>query len=619
VVLIYENQITLTTGNELIMIELVYQLFSLISRKERAQVYWCFAAMLLMALLDVIGVASIMPFIAVISDPEAISHHTKLAWLYHELRFTNQRHFLIFLGFFVLAVLVISNTLSMLTTWLMMKFTYGREFSLSKQLFIQYIRQPYVFFLNRNTSELSKNILSEVITVINRALIPGMQLVAKLIITVFILTLLLLVDPILALVMMLMLGGTYIGIYVKVRVKLSDISKRCLNDNQKKYKVVTEALSGIKDIKLLGRENYFIELFSHYAKQHADDEAMGNIIAHLPRYILETIAFSGILIIIIYLLMVKNNIVNAMPLLALYAFASFRLMPAMQQIFTSIAFLRISKEAVNILSRDLQNHEIDHSPDIIKPSSAYPLPFQATLELRDIHFAYPNTSKPVIQALNLTIPANSTIGMVGMTGAGKSTLIDLLLGLLAAQQGDIVVDQIVVTQNNVSQWQKKIGYVPQAIYLADDTVKSNIAFGIANSAIDNHAIQHAAKMANIHHFIVNDLANGYETIIGDRGIRLSGGQRQRLGIARALYHDPDILVLDEATSSLDTITEDVILDTIRGLSRKKTIIIIAHRLTTLTECDMIHVMQDGKIISSGDYQGLLKSCTQFKNMARANS
>lgn len=600
---------------------LIRQIIGLLTPKEKASAYLCFAAMLIMALVEVIGIASIMPFMAVLSDPDAIFHHVKLKWLYEQLKFTNPHAFLIFLGFTVLGILVVSNTISMLTTWLIMRFTYARQYNLSKRLFNQYLSEPYTFFLQRNSSELTKNILTEVITVVNRAFIPGMQLVAKAIVTALILLLLLKIDPVLAFVLTFMLGGAYFSIFMTVRKKLSAISKRCQESSKQQFKLAAEAFGGIKDIKLMNREKYFMESFARHSKQQAQDEATGNIIAHLPRYALETLAFGGVLTIILYLLVMDKNISDAMPLLALYAFASFRLMPAMQQIFTSLSFLRMSKDALNTLSNDLAHvhqHVIAENTDL-PVSKPLPLIFNGALKLSDISFAYPNTAKPVFQSLNLEIPAKSTVGIVGVTGVGKSTIVDLILGLLKPQTGEILIDNLLISANNLSRWQSKIGYVPQQIFLADDTIKNNIAFGIAEHEINMAAVERAAKMANIHEFITTKLESGYDTIAGDRGIRLSGGQRQRIGIARALYHDPEVLVLDEATSSLDTVTENVILEAIQELSRKKTIIIIAHRLTTLTECDTIHVLQDGKIISSDTYDELLKTCSPFQQMARVSS
>lgn len=544
---------------------MIQKIFSLLTPKERMSAYTCFIAMLIMAFFEVIGVAAIMPFMAVLSDPEAIQHHAKLAWIYNYFNFTNNHQFLILLGFMVLGVLVISNIISMLTIWLMMRFTYARQYSLSMQIFRRYLYQPYTFFIERNPSELARNILNEVLVVVTRAFIPGMQLIAKGIVTLLILLLLLIIDPVLAFVLAFMMGGAYFAIYFKVRSKLSAISKQCLEASKQKFKIVNETFGGIKDIKLLGREKYFLETFSKYAKQHADNESVGNCIAALPRYALETIAFGGVLVIILYLLVMQKNIENALPLLALYAFASLRLMPAMQQIFTSMAFLRMSRDALNVLTKDL--HELDyHKNDSILKK---PLQFQSTLNMREIQFSYANKEKPILESFNLTIPVNSTVGIVGMTGAGKSTVVDLILGLLVPQKGQILIDQMPVSHETLPHWQSKIGYVPQMIFLADDTITNNIAFGIPADEIDIFAVKRAARMANIHDFVTKNLEKGFETVIGDRGIRLSGGQRQRIGIARALYHDPDVLVLDEATSSLDTLTEDVILEAIQGLARKK--------------------------------------------------
>jgi ABC-type multidrug transport system fused ATPase/permease subunit len=595
--------------------KLIKQILNLLTPREKISAYICFAAMLLMAFVEVIGVASIMPFMAVLSDPDAVQHHARLAWLYKHFQFSDNNSFLIFLGFGVLTVLVIGNIISMLTTWLMLRFTYASQYSLTRRLFEKYLYQPYSFFLGRNSSELTKNILTEVLTVVNRAFIPGMQLIAKAIVTLFILILLLKVDPVLAFVLTFLLGGSYLTLYGNVRKKLSSISQKCQISTKQQFKLVVEAFGGIKDIKLLGRENYFLESFSRYAKQTADGEAAGNIIAHLPRYALETIAFGGVLTIILYLLFTQKNISNAMPLLALYAFASFRLMPAMQQIFTSIAFIRMSRDAIDTLTADLA----DLHPHIQTGTASTPIDLLQQLSLSNVSFSYPNTTKPIIESLNLTIKAKSTIGIVGMTGAGKSTIVDLILGLLTPQSGEISADGKLISNSNLKSWQNKIGYVPQMIFLADDSIKNNIAFGIAETEINFAAVERAAHMANIHQFITTQLADGYETVVGDRGIRLSGGQRQRIGIARALYHDPEILVLDEATSSLDTLTENVILEAIQELSHKKTIIIIAHRLTTLTECDIIHVLKGGEIIASGTYHALLDNCTPFREMARVTS
>lgn len=596
---------------------MLLQLYSLLSPKERLQALYCFAAMVLMGLIDVIGVASIMPFIAVIADPDAVTHHAKLAWLYQYFHFTSNYRFLIFLGVLVLCVLLIGNGISMFTSWLIFKFTYAREYSLSKRLFQQYLYQPYLFFLNRNVSELSKNILTEVTEVVNHAFIPAMQLIAKSIVTILILLLLLFIDPILSLVIGGILGGAYLGIYSLARNKLSIISKHNLEDNREKYKITSEALLGIKDLKLLGREHYFLDRFAYFAKRHARNEATANVIAQLPRFALETIAFGSVLVIIIYLLMIQHQITNALPILALYAFAALRLMPALQQIFISIAFIRASKEALNTLSTDLVRViNTASASTLLTAETVSPLlRFEKEIELRNIDFYYPNSSRPIITGLNLKIPINTTIGFVGITGAGKTTIVDIILDLLKPSQGQVLIDGVPLCAENSMSWRKKIGYVPQTIYLADDSVIRNIAFGISDDNIDMMAVEKAARIANIHHFVINELAHGYDTIIGDRGIRLSGGQRQRLGIARALYHSPEILVLDEATNALDGMTESAIMDAIAAIAHRKTIIMVAHKLSALKECDQIYMFEKNGFYTVGTYQELMTHNQKFRALA----
>jgi len=596
------------------MREIIRQIYDLLSPTERLEAYGCFVAMVFMAIFEVIGIASILPFIAVIADPEALQHHAKLAWLYNQLHFQHLHHFLIFLGCSVFGILILSNVITMVATWKILNFSCMRDYTLSTKLLSRYLHQPYVFFTTRHSAELANNIISEIGRVINQAFIPLMQIAAKSIAVLFILALLLSADPILGLTILIVLGGAYSAVYLLTRRQLIAISKRCVKNIQQKHKIVSESLGGIKEIKLLGKEDRFLAAFSDYTKQYAGDRALSEVMATLPRYALEIIAFGGVLLIIIYFLFMERNLTDVTPLLALYAFASIRLMPALQQIFSAITYIRLGKEPLQLIHQDLNQQSVlpSHHPLL-------PLSFNRKLELRNISYRYPNAAKEVLAGVNLTISAKSTVGFVGLTGAGKTTIIDIILGLLSPQQGALLVDDIELNQHTIASWQRKIGYVPQSIYLTDDTVAHNIALGVQDDKIDLQRIESAARIANIHHFISNDLQDGYQTVVGDRGIRLSGGQKQRIGIARALYHDPDVLVLDEATSSLDMITENAILDAIHQLSRQKTIIIIAHRLTTLTECDVIHVLHEGEILSSGTYPQLIESCSHFSKMAMLHS
>jgi ABC-type multidrug transport system fused ATPase/permease subunit len=345
------------------------------------------------------------------------------------------------------------------------------------------------------------------------------------------------------------------------------------------------------------------------------------IISLVPRYTLEILAFGGILIIVLHVLGEERGAGQMVPLLALYSFAGYRLMPAMQNVFVNLAMVRFSLASLDILHADLTEGLNGADPErlLVKPANIQPLPFTKEFELRDVNFCYFGAQEPVLTGLNLTIPVNSTIGFVGATGSGKTTAVDIILGLLTPLSGKLLADGIEINEHNLARWQRNLGYVPQNIYLCDDTLTRNIAFGVPESEIDMEAVVRAARIANLDDFVKNELPEGYETVIGERGVRLSGGQRQRIGIARALYHDPAVLILDEATSALDGITEEAVMDAIRNLSRKKTIVMIAHRLTTVKDSDLIYILEHGKIVEYGSYNDLQISSEWFRTASGAGT
>jgi ABC-type multidrug transport system fused ATPase/permease subunit len=594
------------------------KIYSLFFYKKESQVFILLSAMLGMAFLQTAGIASILPFMAVLANPEIIHTNKYLTQLFGLFGFKTQNTFLLFLGTGVLFILIITNIFSALVTRLLIRFTSLQGHSLSELLFKQYLTQPYIFFLNRNSSDFLKNIISEVHRCTYGVFSPALDIITQLIITIFIIGLLLAMDPLLAILVILVCGGSYALVYKISRRSLLNSGKKAADSLTRRSKIVSEAFGGIKDLKLLGRETEFYKLYSIQSYEFAISETNKQTISVLPKYTLETIIFGGILLILLYLLGLKQNMDTVLPLLALYAFAGYRLMPALQRIFAGFASIRFSFPALDILFSDInednKTRDFLTAHEIKSPA----LEFKNSIALLNATYKYPNSEFPVIKNLDLTITANTTIGFVGSTGSGKTTLIDIVLGLLPINDGEFRVDGSLIDTKNVRNWQKNVGYVPQHIYLADDTVNRNIAFGIADDEIDYQAVLHAAKIANIHEFVSRDLQDGYDTILGERGIRLSGGQRQRIGIARALYRDPKVLILDEATSALDGVTENVIMDAIHSLSHKKTIIMIAHRIGTVNECDLIHVMGEGGIIASGTYNELMTSCKQFRDMAESS-
>ena len=594
--------------------EKIKKIWTLLTIGENKGLYGLIVMIVLMSLLDIVGIASIFPFLSVISNPEVIQTNTKLKWIYDSMGFTDDSHFFMALGAASFVILLVGNGFRAMTMMMLLQFTWAKHHIISTRLLSQYLYEPYVFFLNRNSSELTAYLISEVARVVSSTLIPFMQLMARTLLTLLTLGLLLVMDPIVATLVLLVIGGGYAIIYVFSRKRLSRTGEELLKHSKKMYKSLNEAFGGIKDIKILRAEEKFIEDYSVPTKEIIKCYSSQFLIAQFPRYAFEVLGFGGILLITICLIRVKNDYQQIIPLIGVYAFAAYRLLPALHQIFSDITSIRFGRATLDNIYNNYFNCSHGGRERQSEPDQA--LPFSSKIEFQNITFQYPNVQKPVLENLGLIIKANTTVGFVGDTGAGKTTAIDVLLGLLWPQQGTIVVDDTVLAAENLRSWQANIGYVPQHIYLCDDTVARNIAFGIPDDEIDHQAIERAARLANIHDFVTKELPNEYATEVGERGIRLSGGQRQRIGIARALYHDPLLLVFDEATSALDGITEDTILDSVHNLAHKKTIVIIAHRLSTVKECDVIYMLERGRIVDQGTYEELLTNNQQFRKMAK---
>ena len=373
---------------------------------------------------------------------------------------------------------------------------------------------------------------------------------------------------------------------------------------------MSEAFGAAKEVKVGGLEQACIRRFVGPAQIYAKHHATAQVVSLLPRFALEAIAFGGMLLVMLYLMAQTSSFASALPIVALYAFAGYRLMPALQQIYQSITQLRYSTLALNVLHEDLVNLQPacpSHNQEVLSLKQA--------ITLNDIHYSYPNSPHATLKGLCLSIPAGTIVGLVGTTGSGKTTTVDLILGLLEAQRGTLEIDGQIITEHNRRAWQRSIGYVPQQIYLADDTVEANIAFGVEARDIDPQAVECAAKIAGLHEFVINELPGQYKALVGERGVRLSGGQRQRIGIARALYHKPQVLILDEATSALDNLTEKAVMESIHSLRHDMTIIMIAHRLSTVKECDIIFLLVKGRLKAHGRFDDLAKRDEQFRSMA----
>ena len=596
--------------------QILKKILYLLTPHERKHAGLLLALIVIMALLEVIGVASILPFMAVLTNPNLIEVNFFLNSMFKASKIfgvETSQDFLFFLGILVFALLVISLALKTLTTYLQFHFVYMREFSIGKRLIQSYLRQPYSWFLTRHSADLGKNILSEVSQIIGSGMTPLMELIAKSITAITLIALLTAVNVKLSLAVGFLFGLTYLLIFFFVRKFLKQSGEKRLKNNQLRFTAVSEAFGAVKEVKVGGLEKAYIESFSNSAVVYAKTYASQQIIAQLPRFILEAIAFGGILLIILYSMVQSGSLNNSLPIISLYVFAGYRLMPALQQIYSSFTQLTFILPSIDKLHSDLKNFK-PH----IKNQNENVLTFNKEISLNKIYYNYPNTSRTALKDINLTIPAKSTVGLIGSTGCGKTTTVDIILGLLEPQKGTLKVDGKVITIQNSSAWQKLIGYVPQHIYLSDDTLTANIAFGEEPKNIDQEMVKKVAKIANLHQFIVDELPKQYQTTIGERGVRLSGGQRQRIGIARALYNKPKVLILDEATSSLDNQTEELVMEAINNLDNNITIILIAHRLNTLKNCDNIFLLDKGQLKNKVTFEELMKNNHQFRNSAKIN-
>ena len=599
------------------MVGAVRKMLRLLDGRERRNFYIVMMLALLASLVEMVGVASILPFLAVLADPATIETNTFLSTLYTWLGFSTTSGFLAFLGVGVLGLVTFSLVVRLAAIFAIARFSNRRSFSISSQLVENYLRQPYTWFLQRNSSDLGNIVLVEVDRAVGGALIPAMRLLAHATVVVALLVLLLMIEPMIALLAGAVFGGSYVIIFLFSRRTLSSIGNVVLRANHERFKIVGEALRGIKDVRIRGSEEAFLHQFRIPARRLANARSVAMVIAEMPRYILETLAIGGMVVLILVLLRGDaTTLLGILPTLGVFAFAGIRMFPALQGIYREFSQLKVHVPVVDAVYADMMETRAN-AMDWADVPAGGGLRLADRLELEKVSYAYPAAERPSLVDLDLTIEARSTIGIVGGTGAGKTTLVDLVLGLLRLQSGAIKIDGVALTAENLRAWQRNIGYVPQQIFLTDDTVAANIAFGTPADRIDMAAVERAAKVAELHDFVLSQLPEKYLTKVGESGVRLSGGQRQRIGIARALYRDPDVLILDEATSALDNLTERAVMDAVHNLGHAKTIVMIAHRLSTVRACDEIIMMEGGKIVARGSYDELLGTSQKFRAMAGA--
>jgi len=567
---------------------------------------------LIMGLLDGLGVVSIMPFIMLLFNPELIETNIILKNIYTSMKvfgLKNIFQFTFFIGICTFIILILSLAFKAFALYKQYTFTSTCEYSMSKRIVETYLHQPYSWFLNQHSSNLSKKILSDVRVIISGCIQPMVIIISQTIVVISLVTVIVIIHYKLAIITIFVFIFTYFLIFKFNKNLLHQISKENERANQSRFFLLNEAFGATKLIKIGNLEENFIKLFNRQSAIFGRSQALSGIISLIPRYGLESLALGGVIVVILIFLASGRNLGSSLPIIAVYSFACYRILPSMQQIYSNIVDLRFERHTLDNIYSDLKNLK----QKVTFVDSNF-VSLKSSINLNNISYSYPNEPRKILKNISLTIPAHTIVGVVGSTGGGKTTLVDIILGLIDVQEGKLEIDGVEMNKNNVRNWQRLIGYVPQNIFLSDNTIAANIAFGIEEKYIDQKIIERVAKNANINKFIEEELPQKYLTRVGERGVKLSGGQIQRIGIARALYNDPKVLIMDEATSALDNFTEKKLMEEIHNIRQNITIIIIAHRLSTIEKCKIIFVIENGKLVGQGNFEELKLMNEHFRKL-----
>lgn len=592
--------------------------WALLDARDRRNAWIVLGIVIVAALSSALMVGSVVPFLTVLADPDRIRSVPALEWAFTAGRFSSDYAFLVSLGVACLVVILVSNLLQILRVWAVSRFALMRVYTLSHRLLAAYLRQPYEYFLDHHSGDMSTQILSESAEVVNRFFQPAANVIAALLTVVAIVSVLLWVNPTVALVAFAVLGGLYGGTFMLSRRLIARQGQVRAASNRERFRLANEAIGGVKDIKLLGHEGTYLDRYRVPARRMARANLVVQVLGEVPQYVMQAVGFGGIILLCL-ILMTPAGLASGtalggiLPLLGVFAFAGQRLLPELSRLYRGLTQLNAGAAAVEAVHRDLLDKT---GPDLPRRTPA-PLGLSKELRLEHVSYNYPSADHAGVRDISLSVRAGEKIGIVGSTGAGKTTLADLVLGLLRPTDGSLLADGVRITDDNLRAWQRTVGYVPQDIFLTDASVAENIALGLTHGEIDRERLQHAAMIAQIDNFISENLPQSYNTKVGERGVRLSGGQRQRIGIARALYHDADLIVFDEATSALDNLTEQEVMAAIEKLPGDKAILIIAHRLSTLKVCDRIAVLEDGQLVAVDDWPTLMKSEKTFQRFVNA--
>lgn len=570
----------------------------LLDARQKRQMVGIVILMLIGGVLESVGISLIAPVMEIVLQPEAVDQKPYLHFLYtfFHLHSTEQLAGLIMIA--LVLVFVIKNIFLYFMNVVQLRFVYTNQFATSRRMMINFMKRPYEYYLNADTSVIQRNITSDVNNMYG-LILSVLQLTSEVIVFVCLVVILLSQDA----QMTIFIAGLLIVVLMIIKYVIKPVMQRAGRENQDYYsglyKWIEESVTGIKEIKIAGRENYFINGYADCGAGYVNAVQKYNLYNSTPRLLIETVAIAGMIGYMLFLMQTGVSIRQVAPSLSVLALAAARLLPSANRIntyTTSIAYFEpFFMNVSDHLQAEIHDEDMTYDEHVYRRrETVEKLPLHREISLENISYKYPNTDVYILKEANLKIPVGKSVGIVGTSGAGKTTIVDVMLGLLAPAEGRILADGVEV-RAHYKEWLKNIGYIPQTIFMLDSTIRKNVAFGVPDDEIEEERVWAALKEAQLDTYI-RSLPDGLDTSIGERGIRLSGGQRQRIGIARALYEDPEVMVLDEATSALDGETEAAIMESINRLHGKKTLVIIAHRLTTIEKCDLVYRVGEQKAV-----------------------
>jgi ATP-binding cassette, subfamily B, bacterial PglK len=599
-------------------VNLFSEIWEMLTPRQRRGVLSMQLVSLLMAVSSAIGIAAIAPFFAVVGDPGLTEHNVALRWLYVAGGFSGKRAFMVALGIGFVAVVLIANLISVLGFLAMNRLALRIGNELQTTLFDEYLSRPYAFHTATNSTTLLNNVVYETTRVTLGVLETSFSLVTNLVTAGLIIVSIVIVKAVVAIAMVAALAGGYVLIYLTVREPLLRIGQKRARSANEQVQIVSESFGAIREIIVLQVQGFFRSRFERASRDFLGATAHAQIVGQSPRHLMECVAAAGLVSVALVLSAGAGGLGPWLGPLTFLTFAAYRLLATLQQVFAAVVRIRAERAALTLIGPDLRRARA--AKRALAPAgrprgdplwSERP---QREIDLKDVSYRYAPDRPWALHGVTLRIPARATVGIVGTNGSGKSTLVDLIAGLLTPAAGAVEVDGCAINDGNRAAWQARIAYVPQNIFLLDASIAQNIALGSAAAAVDQRRLFEAARLAQLDEF-VSTLPHGYSQRVGERGVAVSGGQRQRIGIARALYRDAKVLLLDEATSGLDGLTEQELIATLARLRGRYTILLIAHRLTTVRACDVIFELDRGKISGRGTYEALLTSSLGFRRLA----